>query len=334
MSQADELLNGLSGDDIAMLTAEPETEPHIVVGRNRYITVPETLKRIAVQNDHNVETVTFDCPRYWDGHDLSAMKVYIHYRTSNGIIGRYLGENVTIDEVDNTIFHFTWTISNNVTGAAGNIKFLVCAKDVDLISGEEKIHWNSEPNSDLFVSAGLDCNGDDILIEQVPDIATQLLLRMEQVEETVKAADLDEVKAMYDETNELLEGVKVDVTGLETVIPNERFATESHIQAKVVSNGINGVLIVEQLSFMESIDGVLSATLVTLPESQCPVSKMEFALPTINSVSENIDFVSIVIDTDGTVTLRMGGAGDPCSYELRNVSACFTYPLKRIIVAP
>ena len=47
------------------------SEPHIVIDSHRAITVPEQLKRIAVQFDHNFETVTFDCPRYWDGHDLS-----------------------------------------------------------------------------------------------------------------------------------------------------------------------------------------------------------------------------------------------------------------------
>ena len=55
------------------------SEEHIIIGRDRYITVPEGLKRIAVQYDHNVETVTFDCPRYWDEHDLSTMNIYINY---------------------------------------------------------------------------------------------------------------------------------------------------------------------------------------------------------------------------------------------------------------
>lgn len=33
-----------------------KTEPHIVVGSDRMITVPDELKNIAVQYDHNVET--------------------------------------------------------------------------------------------------------------------------------------------------------------------------------------------------------------------------------------------------------------------------------------
>ena len=64
MSQAEELLDSISVDDIALYTADPETEEHIVVGSDRFITVPNSLKRIGVQYDHNIETVTFDCPRY------------------------------------------------------------------------------------------------------------------------------------------------------------------------------------------------------------------------------------------------------------------------------
>ena len=48
-------------------------EPHIVIGYDRVVTVPDQLKRLAVQYDHDIETVTFDCPRYWGKHDMSQM---------------------------------------------------------------------------------------------------------------------------------------------------------------------------------------------------------------------------------------------------------------------
>lgn len=84
MSKAEELLNTLSEDNVMALTAESSTEPHIVIGSDRHIAVPSQLKRIAVQFDHNFETVTFDCPRYWDGHDLSAMDIYIICKVPDG----------------------------------------------------------------------------------------------------------------------------------------------------------------------------------------------------------------------------------------------------------
>ena len=70
MSQATDLLNSLTDDQISAYSSNAGEEPHIVIGNDRFITVPESLKRIAVQYDHNVETVTFDCPRYWDDLDM------------------------------------------------------------------------------------------------------------------------------------------------------------------------------------------------------------------------------------------------------------------------
>lgn len=170
MSDAYDLLNTLSEDEIAAYIAEAEIEPHIIIDKNRHISVPDELKRIAVQFDHNVETVTFDCPRYWDEHDMSQMKVYINYIRSDGEPGCYEAENVAVDEADNTIMHFTWTISKNVTMVSGTLTFLVCIKKADT-EGNEEIHWNSERNSETHISQGLECG--EAIEAKYPDILDQ-----------------------------------------------------------------------------------------------------------------------------------------------------------------
>ena len=180
MSRADELLDAVSNEGIALYTANPTTEAHIVVDSNRFITVPEELKRIAVQFDNNMETVTFDCPRYWDGIDMSKMKVYINYLTKSNVRGMYWAEKVTVDPQDDTIMHFDWLITRNVTLVKGPISFLVCIRDVDE-EGNESNHWNSELNQEMYVSEGLEC--EESILEQYPDIITQLLTRMDYVEE-------------------------------------------------------------------------------------------------------------------------------------------------------
>ena len=180
MSQADELLNSLAVDGISTFTADPSTEPHIIIDSDRFITVPDQLKRIAVQYDHNIETVTFDCPRYWDGRDMSTMKAYINFRRPDKEIGSYIVDNIVVDASDNTIMHFDWTISGYVSEVSGPLSFLVCIKMVDS-DGNETVHWNSELNQELYISAGLEA--ESYLEEQYPDIITQLLLRMSSVEE-------------------------------------------------------------------------------------------------------------------------------------------------------
>lgn len=187
MSQAEELLNNLSNEDIALYTTDPEAEEHIVIDNNRNITVPEPLRRIAVQYDHNIETVTFDCPRYWDNNDLSMMYIYINYRRSDSVKGRYLVKNIKVDETDSNIIHFDWTIGNEITIVNGTLSFLVCAVKTDS-EGNEEIHWNTELNNQMNISNGLECK--EVILEKYPDIMNDIFTRLDTV-----IADNDEITA-------------------------------------------------------------------------------------------------------------------------------------------
>ncbi len=160
------------------MTINNEVEEHIIIDKERYISVPKSLKRIAVQFDHNAETVTFDCPRYWDGNDLSSMYIYINYLTPSSRKGRYLAKNVVVDEKDPNMFHFEWTISKDITAYKGSIKFLVCAVETDE-EGNAKVHWNTEINSDMTISEGIECV--TVVQNEYPDIINDLLYRMDTV---------------------------------------------------------------------------------------------------------------------------------------------------------
>ena len=199
MSQALDLLNSLSEEEIAQLAGLGSEEAHIVIGRDRVITVPPGLRRIAVQGDHNIETVTFDCPRFWDDNDLSQMAVYINYMLANGYKDRYPVDNI---RADGDIMHFDWTVSKNVTPISGRVSFLVCAIDTEdtvdeygeVIEAAEKHHWNSELNQDMYVSGGLECDENSIIND--PDLVSQLLQRMNVVEQiNIKAAEMEQILA-------------------------------------------------------------------------------------------------------------------------------------------
>ena len=219
MSQAEDLLNSIQADnEISLYTSDPQTEGYIVVNSNRFITVPEELKRIAVANDHNIETVTFECPRYWDGHDLSIMQLYINYRSPDESLGCYVVDNVSIDENDSNIMHFDWTITRNVAKSEGKVIFLVCAKKVNE-DGNETLHWNSELCEDMYVSEGLEC--DEVLEEEYPDLYTQLIEMINNVNTSYpdmypkveKLANdtkkvYDDTKKVYDDTNDVYNNTK------------------------------------------------------------------------------------------------------------------------------
>ena len=200
MSKAEELLSTLTVDSDATLLADASTEPHFIIGNDRFISVPNELKRIAVQYDHDVETVTFDCPRYWDGLDMSEMHIYINYLRADKGTGIYKAQNITVDPDDSSIMHFDWTISRNVTEINGQIVFLVCIKKTDA-DGNEKNHWNSELCKSCSVSEGLEIDGEE-LKAIYPDIIEQWYKEVVGV--------IDEVNAVKQELIDMRDSGELD----------------------------------------------------------------------------------------------------------------------------
>lgn len=185
MSKADELLNSLSDEDISLQLVNPETEPHIVIGEDRIVSVPKELQRIAVQYDHDVETVTFDCPRYWDGLDMSKMSIYINYMRKDRYVACYKATDITVDAADSNIMHFDWTISRNVSEVKGELRFLVCIKKGDA-EGYEVNHWNSELNNEMYISEGLEV--EPSIFDPYPDIIGQWENEVQRVKDILLAA--------------------------------------------------------------------------------------------------------------------------------------------------
>ena len=130
--------------------------PHMVINSDRTITVPDMLKNLAMQFDHNMESITFDCPRYWDDYDLSTLDVYINYEAPDGKRGSHECTNISIDENNETIIHFEWTILSPVTMIPGNIKFLVCGKKIN-DKYELERRWHTQPCTDCSIMVGMDC---------------------------------------------------------------------------------------------------------------------------------------------------------------------------------
>lgn len=184
MSQAEELLNNLVEED--EITYYSDAEAHITINADRTITVPNELRSIAVQYDNNVETVTFDCPRYWDEHDFSTMHIYINYRRSDGHQGQYSVKNLVVDDADDTIIHFDWTISHDVTRASGKLSFLVCIKNLET---DEMPHWNSRMNHDLIIEPGMEAYSEDL--DDNPDLVETLTTRLEKLERATSFTMID-----------------------------------------------------------------------------------------------------------------------------------------------
>lgn len=162
-----------------------EISQHIVISRDKSVYVPEFIRKSIVYRDHNVECLTFDCPRYWSGIDISELNIYVNYiaegqKKKEEDPGSFLCENVIVDEDNTDIFHFDWRITSNVSGFPDKLIFLVCAKSVDA-EGNEDVHWNSRLCTSLEVQEGLEAS--DSIAKKYPDVIAQLIVKMEAVEE-------------------------------------------------------------------------------------------------------------------------------------------------------
>ena len=145
---------------------------HITINSDRSVTVPIELRKIGVQYDHNVNIIEFVGPRYSSNVDLSTMTIYINYILSDKTPGKYKAENVIIDDQDDSLIRFNWTITRNVTKVSGILSCLVCAKKIDE-EGNEINHWNTDIFRLLSVSEGME--NDLVIQEQYPDVITSLI---------------------------------------------------------------------------------------------------------------------------------------------------------------
>lgn len=159
-------------------------EARITIDRDRNMIVPEELRKRIVQYDHDVETIGIDCPRYWDGRDLSAMKIFVNYvlDKSKGICGAYLVEKLTVDDTgdeETDMMHFDWVVKEDATQNADLLPLFVCAQVVDEY-GNTKNHWSSHINEEILIGKSYKClNG---IVDIYPSIIGQILTKIDNLE--------------------------------------------------------------------------------------------------------------------------------------------------------
>ena len=148
---------------------------HVIINKDRTVSVPNSLQRLGVQYDHNVNTIIFDCPRYPDEDptvDMSKMQIFINYMLPNKKLGASQGVNVEIDPEDNTLMHFSWKITRAITQYKGVLSTLICVKQVN-DDGNEVYHWNTVMFQRFTVDEGMECS--EVIVEENADIIASIL---------------------------------------------------------------------------------------------------------------------------------------------------------------
>lgn len=202
-------------------------KPHVVIDEQKNIILPEELKNHMVQYDHNVKTITFDCPRYSDGRDLSTMRIYVNYFRKSGEKDADRCENITVDSKDNNLIHFEWVPKRSATLEQGILAFLICAEKEDA-GGNQENAWHTKLCKDLKIAEGIDCL--NAVIEKYPTIITYLLTRMEDVESIATPEAMQTYVNQY-----LLDYPPSGMTEEERALLEENFALTKQIQEDLAS---------------------------------------------------------------------------------------------------
>ena len=170
-----------------VITIDPETKT---------INLPSSEVLFGTEEEHGVERKYFKCPRIvGDNIDLFTHQIYISYMAvkdknatfiPDSIPKSYWCDDVALDETGNYIT-FSWLLSGNVLASRGFVGFAVIAKSVegDIL----KTRWKTAPAVGTVLMTLPDAG--EGIAELYPDIITQLLDRMDAVEE-ITSVELDE----------------------------------------------------------------------------------------------------------------------------------------------
>ena len=131
-------------------TGITDGDPHFVIDTVSRKIINNSGKDTLVQYDHNSERLTFELPRYIEGHDMSnCNKVAISYLDGTAV-GLYEVDDLAVKEADTEKVAFTWLISSNVTQIVGKIAFAIefeCVQE----GGEITYKWHTGVNEDMRV---------------------------------------------------------------------------------------------------------------------------------------------------------------------------------------
>ncbi len=165
--------------NIQALTVMSNEGRFIINADERTISIPPEFQNfLAVQHDHNAETVFFEIDRYFDGVDLSTKTCVIQFVNAKQESGVYPVTSMDIATAENKII-FEWRLQNILTQYEGNIKFAV--KFFSIENEEYTYNWNSKIyTSSIIKGLNQDSEGSSENVSVLDNIIT----RLEAVENT------------------------------------------------------------------------------------------------------------------------------------------------------
>ena len=125
-------------------------DPHFIIDTVNRKIINNSGKDTLVQFDHNSERLTFELPRYVEGHDMSnCNKITISY-LNVAVTGLYEVNDLTVKDMDGDNVSFTWLISSNVTQNVGKLAFAITFECLQP-DGKITYSWHTGVNEDMKI---------------------------------------------------------------------------------------------------------------------------------------------------------------------------------------
>ena len=185
-------------------------------GLSRFIKETSSTKLVLVKGDHKSEVITFQLPRFIDGHDmLLCNKIRVHYinietSTNNKSADLYEVTDLKLCEECEDVLTFTWTIEAPATKYYGSLAFLIKFECTD---GDSILYqWNTARYVGVNVLDGMD-NSEEFVekysnvleewyneltrgADTIEELNRQALAEIKKAKETAR----DEVLGVVDKT--------------------------------------------------------------------------------------------------------------------------------------
>lgn len=154
-----------------------DTDIHYKIDNvTRTITNIDEIKRELVQYDHNSERLTFEIPRYVDGHDFSECNlVQVHYENID-TFGKmkssdiYYVNDLHVKEDDDQVVVLSWLIKDTATKYVGTLNFVI--RFACFNEGVIEYAWNTKKFEGILILPGIYNN--EIIEEEHYDIIDDL----------------------------------------------------------------------------------------------------------------------------------------------------------------
>ena len=224
-------------------------------GISRFIKETSDTKLVLVQGDHNSEVITFQMPRYIDGHDmLLCNKIRVHYinldtKTNDKSADIYEVTDLALcEECEDETLTFTWKIEAPATKYYGSLAFLI---KFECTEGENILYqWNTAKYVGVNVLAGID-NGEEFVdkysnvleewyneltsgADSIEELNQQALAEIEHAKEDAISDANARIDAKADET---LASIPEKYTAMDTSV--KQLKDDSINQTKKIDNEIS-----------------------------------------------------------------------------------------------